>query len=248
VIERIPGLNRRLLVSTGYNRLSRQEAERLVAAGWHSTQSAAWQARAYDQLLKALHAGKPRIDFQVAAEAIKATGLACPSVLEIGCGNGYYGEVLATMLSGGVNYTGLDYSKSMVESASKRYPDLRFQVGDAAALDFPSQSFDIVFNGVSLMHILEFRASIREAARVARSHAIFHCVPVSSDKDHIYLSKYAYGQRVVEIIFSEGRLREIFAECGLELVQTWESLEYDVYRVIGQHTRSLTYLCRAGHG
>jgi hypothetical protein len=97
------------------------------------------------------------------------------------------------------------------------------------------------------MHILEFRASIREAARVARSHVIFHCVPVSSDSDHIYLSKYAYGERVVEIIFSERRLLEIFAECGLDVVRTWESIEYDVYRVIGQHTRNPTYLCRVGH-
>ena len=42
---------------------------------------------------------------KVAAEAVAATGIPNPRVLEVGCGSGYYSEVFATLLKEGVRYT-----------------------------------------------------------------------------------------------------------------------------------------------
>ena len=42
----------------------------------------------------AMKDGEPRLDFRIAAEAVAATGLSNPRLLEIGCGSGYYSEVL----------------------------------------------------------------------------------------------------------------------------------------------------------
>ncbi len=68
-------------------------------------------------LLADMHRGNVRLDLEIAAQAIAATGLSNPSLLEIGCGSGYYAEVLATLIPGGVRYTGLDYSAPMIERA-----------------------------------------------------------------------------------------------------------------------------------
>jgi len=238
-------LNRALLVSTGYRVLTREGAERAArdASGWHSARSAARQAKAYETLLANLRAGRPRVDLSVAAEAIAATGLTRPSVLEVGCGNGYYSEVLSRLVQGGLSYTGLDYSPAMVESAKERYPEQHFDVGDATALGFSDNAFDIVFNGVALMHILNFEGCIRESARVCRSHAIFHCVPTFVDHQTTYFSKFAYGEPVIEVVFNETDLRAMFAQSGLNVVRIWSSVNYDVFDVVGSHSRMITYLC-----
>ena len=125
------------------------------------------QERAYLALIGDMKNGEPRLDFTVAAEAVMATGIAAPRLLEVGCGSGYYSEVFADLVPGGVGYTGIDYSEAMIARARARYPSTAFEVADATRLPYPDDAFDIVFNGVSLMHIIDYQAAIREAARVA---------------------------------------------------------------------------------
>ena len=108
--------------------------------------------------------GEPRLDFKVAAKAIDATGILHPRVLEGGCGSGYYSEVLATLLPDSISYTGIDYSEAMIARARSNYPATAFEVADATKLPYADGAFDIVFNGVSLMHIIDYQAAIREAA------------------------------------------------------------------------------------
>lgn len=243
VIEHIPFLNRAVLASAGYRQLDEKEARAFLAAhdGWHSTRSARRQEKAYDHLLAALHAGTPRRDFTVAAEAVRATGLATPSLLEVGCGNGYYSEVF-DLLTPNVRYNGIDYSPAMVDSARRRYPGGVFAAGDATNLAYSDNAFDIVFNGVSLMHILDYPQAIAEAARVARSHVILHSVPVFDRHQTVYLRKYAYGEPVVEMVFDRHALEGLMAEKGLHIRQVWESISYDVADTVGVHSHCLTYL------
>src|SRR4051812_32974592 len=160
--------------------------------------------------------GDPRLDLEVAAEAIAATGIAKPRLLEVGCGSGYYSEIFSTLLPGSVEYTGIDYSHAMIERARSRYPSAAFEVADATRLPYAGGAFDIVFNGVSLMHIIDYQAAIREAARVAR-YCILHSVPVFDDHPTTFLSKYAYGAPVVEIVFGKPELMKLCGDAGLRL-------------------------------
>lgn len=246
VLRYTPVLDRMILPSAGYKVLDRAQAERFddTASGWHNGRSAGWQERAYQKLLNDVRAGNPRLDFRLVAQAIQATEIAKPSVLEVGCGNGYYSEILARLVTGGVDYTGLDYSQAMVESAHHAYPHARFVRGDATKLDFASDSFDIVLNGVSLMHILGYADAIREAARVARAFVIFNCVPVLEGHPTIYLRKYAYGAPTLEMCFSAEELTSLFDESDLEVVEVYPALQYDLEFVTGVPSRMLTYLCR----
>ncbi len=248
-IAHIPVLDRTILASAGYKVLTRDEAWARSASlsGWHSERSAQRQDQAYERLLSNLRAGNPRIDLAVAATAVKATGLTDPTLIEIGCGNGYYSEVFRRLVPG-VRYTGLDYSAAMVKSAQQRYPQEQFRQGDATKLSDADNSFDIVFDGVSLMHILEYRRAITEAARVAKAFVILHSVPVFDDHETVYFSKYAYGEPVVEMVFGRRELEDLLSKAGLKVRQTWPSVDYDVADVIGVRSRCLTYLAEKNRG
>jgi ubiquinone/menaquinone biosynthesis C-methylase UbiE len=186
--------------------------------------------------------GEPRLDLRVAAEAIAATGISHPRLLDVGCGSGYYSEVFATLLPGGVDYTGVDYSDAMIERARARYPSAAFEIADATRLPYADGAFDIVFNGVSLMHIIDYPAAIREAARVAARYCVFHSVPVFDDHRTTFLSKYAYGAPVVEVVFGKQELMSLCQAAGLRLEREWPGIPYDVAEATGQHSSTATYL------
>jgi ubiquinone/menaquinone biosynthesis C-methylase UbiE len=246
ILRALPAMERRVLPSAGYRRIDRAEAERLQAkgSGWTSGRSAAWQQRAYDALLEDMAAGRPRQDLAIAADAVDAAGISRPSLLEVGCGGGYHSAIFGALCRSGPDYLGSDYSQDMIESARGRFPGIPFEVADTTALPYADNAFDIVFEGVSLMHILDYRNAIAEIARVARSHAIFHCVPIFEDHNTEYLFKYAYGEPVTEAVYRRAELEEALAGAGLVIERSWEALAYDVHPHLGVHSHSRTYLCR----
>jgi ubiquinone/menaquinone biosynthesis C-methylase UbiE len=81
-------------------------------------------------------------------------------ILDIGCGIGYFEEMLPEL-----NITGLDRSKEMLEEARRR-SDKEFTLGDAEDLDFPDQSFDALFMVTTIEFVENYAKAIDEAARV----------------------------------------------------------------------------------
>jgi SAM-dependent methyltransferase len=245
VVKATPILRRHILASSDYRELGGQEEARGIAAsagGWLAARTVIRQERAYQGLIAAMKRGEPRLDLEVAAEAVAATGIAKPSVLDVGCGSGYYTDVFATLLPGGVQYTGIDYSGAMIARARAHYPSTVFEVADATRLPYANCAFDIAFNGVSLMHIVDYQAAIREAARVAARYCIFHTVPVFAEHRTTFLRKYAYGAPVVEVVFNERELMSLCQDAGLRLEREWPCIPYDVHDVTGHHSTTQTYL------
>ena len=245
IIKAVPVLRRQILTSTDYRVLSDVEEARSLTSssgGWLATRTVERQERAYQSLLAAMKRGEPRLDFKVAAEAVTATGMVNPSLLEVGCGSGYYSEVFDDLLGGKLRYTGIDYSDAMIARARARYPSTTFEVADATRMPYSDAAFDIVFNGVSLMHIIDYDAAISEAARVAGHSCILHTVPVFESHETTYLRKYAYGAPVVEIIFGKPELMALCERSGLRLERTWPCIPYDVYEVTGHRSTTETYL------
>ncbi|MCP4621291.1 MAG: class I SAM-dependent methyltransferase [Bradyrhizobium sp.] len=244
-IKSIPILRRQILISSDYKLLSGAEEARSAAAssaGWLAARTVARQERAYRRLIDDMRNGEPRLDLAVAAEAVVATGITAPRLLEVGCGSGYYSEVFAGLVPGGIGYTGIDYSEAMIARARANYPLAAFEVADATRLPFPDGTFDIVFNGVSLMHIIDYQAAIREAARVAGRYCILHTVPVFDHHRTTYLSKYAYGAPVVEIVFDRSELLSLCAAAGLHLQREWPCIPYDVSELTGHRSTTVTWL------
>jgi ubiquinone/menaquinone biosynthesis C-methylase UbiE len=213
--------------------------------GWHDAEVAQRQDAAYADVLSAMYAGQPRRDLLVAADALRRTGIAAPSVLEVGCASGYYGEALAHLLGGAVTYTGLDLAWPMVELARRKYPERCFLVGDAVALPLRDGAFDVVISGVSLMHVLRYEVAIAESRRVSRGWSIFHTVPVVRKRATTTLRHRAYGRSYIELLFNEDELRAAFGRCGLVVRHEAESIPYDLSATVGVPTAAKTYLCQA---
>ncbi len=86
------------------------------------------------------------------------------TVLEVGCGTGHFTRWLAEQ---GLHTVGLDVSRAMLAKASERN-GLAYVLGDALALPFADQSFDIVALITALEFVSDWQRSLDEAVRVAR--------------------------------------------------------------------------------
>ena len=105
-----------------------------------------WDASDYEQNSSA--------QYEWAAELVAKLGLSGDErVLDIGSGDGKVTAQLASLLPRG-SVVGLDKSEEMVGHAKERFsphehPNLMFQIGDAASLDFDGE-FDVVFSNATL--------------------------------------------------------------------------------------------------
>lgn len=88
------------------------------------------------------------------------------SVLDVGCGTGYFTRRLA---ADGLDATGLDSDDGMIRQAiSQAATGERYMVGDAHALPFPDRQFDYAIAVASLCFVAEPDRAVREMARVSR--------------------------------------------------------------------------------
>src|SRR6267143_3562365 len=101
-----------------------------------------------------------------AADFAGASGL---KVLELGCGLGTDGAQYARA---GADYTGIDLTQAAVDLARQRFElfDLKgtFRTADAENLDFPDDTFDVVYSHGVLHHTPDIARAVREIHRVLR--------------------------------------------------------------------------------
>jgi ubiquinone/menaquinone biosynthesis C-methylase UbiE len=95
------------------------------------------------------------------------------SLLDVGCGPGTITVEFADRLAPG-RVVGLDASAEVIERASGEFSrdSLEFVTGDAYALPFDDDTFDIVHAHQTLQHVADPVAVLREMRRVARPGGI----------------------------------------------------------------------------
>src|SRR5881227_3037391 len=88
------------------------------------------------------------------------------SVLELGCGTGYFTRELARS---GADIVAIDVSPDLLEIARANCsaPNVRYEIQNAYELSYPDAMFDSVV-GSSVLHHLEIEAAIREIYRVLK--------------------------------------------------------------------------------
>lgn len=89
----------------------------------------------------------------------------CARALDIGCGEGRFCRLLRRR---GIEAVGVDPTRALLDEARRRDPQGDYREGRAEALDFPAESFDLAVSYLTLIDIPDFRAAIREMARVLR--------------------------------------------------------------------------------
>jgi 2-polyprenyl-3-methyl-5-hydroxy-6-metoxy-1,4-benzoquinol methylase len=88
------------------------------------------------------------------------------SVLELGCGTGYFTRELARS---GAEIVAIDVSPDLLEIAIANCspPNVRYEIQNAYNLSYPEAVFDSVV-GSSVLHHLEIREAVREIHRVLK--------------------------------------------------------------------------------
>lgn len=85
--------------------------------------------------------------------------------LDVGCGEGRFCRMLTAR---GAATIGLDPTPPLIERAQAQHPGGEYVLGRAESLPFPDRSFDLAATYLTLIDIADFRAAIREMARVLR--------------------------------------------------------------------------------
>jgi ubiquinone/menaquinone biosynthesis C-methylase UbiE len=92
--------------------------------------------------------------------------------LDIGCGGGIQYAALSDFFSDKEwQYTGVDITPKMLNFARKSFPDARFDLGDAADLDYQDEEYDVCV----IRHVLEHHPLnngekiLHEALRIAKN-------------------------------------------------------------------------------
>lgn len=92
------------------------------------------------------------------------------SVLDVGCGTGWFTRRLAA--SNGWNVTGLDNDAGRLAYARAHGHNERYLEGDARALPFAEAEVDVVISVAALCFIDDWRLALGEMVRVARRRVV----------------------------------------------------------------------------
>lgn len=85
--------------------------------------------------------------------------------LDVGCGEGRFCRMLK---AAGVNATGIDPTRQLLETAKRRDPSGDYRPGRAEQLEFDAASFDLVVSYLTLVDIADFRTAVGEMTRVLK--------------------------------------------------------------------------------
>lgn len=135
-------------------------------ATFKSLEQSGWtnKASAYDEYFAA-------IADQAIGPILDSVGdLIGREVLDICCGTG---NLAAAAAARGARVTGVDFAPTMIEIARSKFAGAEFRIGDAEALRFPSESFDVALCSFGLWHMAEPDKALAEAARILRKDGIY---------------------------------------------------------------------------
>ena len=138
-------------------------------------------ARRYDLLNDLLSLGRTKAWRKV------ATSIIAPKpgmrILDIAAGTGSSSRPLA---DAGADVIPLDFSKGMLEAGRKRHPDLAFMQGDALALSFKENEFDVTTISFGLRNTSDTSKALRESFRVLKSGGRMVIVEFSQPTNRIF--------------------------------------------------------------
>jgi len=118
-------------------------------------------------------------------------------VVDLGCGAGIFTNLLRSL---GLDVSGIDISERLVEVARKKYPQIKFTVGDVEKLPFPDESFDGVFLSGILHHLPDTTLCATEVLRILKPGGVF----VAFDPNRYNPFMYLYRDRSSPLYSNKG--------------------------------------------
>lgn len=160
---------------------------------------------------------------------------ACPKdkILDIGFGNGYLINKLATENSG--KYYGIEISEDMIKIASKRNHQhiqtkkVTLEKGDALNMDFKDEFFDKVYTVNTVYFWSDLSKGLSEVSRVLKPNGIFINAIYSKEfLDKIRYTKYGFSK------YTPKEIEEVALLNGFNVVKTIETKLDSSYCIILQ--------------
>jgi len=138
-------------------------------------------ARRYDLLNDLLSLGRTKAWRKVATSTIAPKpGM---RILDIAAGTGSSSRPLA---DAGADVIPLDFSKGMLDAGRKRHPDLQFMQGDALALSFKENEFDVTTISFGLRNTSDTSKALKESFRVLKSGGRMVVVEFSQPTNRLF--------------------------------------------------------------
>jgi ubiquinone/menaquinone biosynthesis C-methylase UbiE len=97
----------------------------------------------------------------------------CQSVLDVGCGVGHWGLMLASFLPNSAKIEGIDPEQEWISTAQEKAAHIsskqfHYQVGHAEKIPFPDNTFDMVTCQTLLIHVTDVSVALKEMYRVLK--------------------------------------------------------------------------------
>jgi len=142
------------------------------------------------------------------------------AVLDMGCGRGTSVRLILSAFGGRpARLVAFDIDAAVVEQARRRlasHPgaEVELRVADATRLPFADGEFDAAFELGILHHIPDWRAAVREAARVLKPGGVFYFAEPSYGR--IHRGMYFLLGHPKDAGFTADELRRALGEAGLQ--------------------------------
>lgn len=151
------------------------------------------------------------------------------TALDVGCGEGRFCRVLRKH---GVAATGIDPTPELLAYARKKDPGGEYAEGVAEKLPYSDRSFDLVVSYLTLIDIPDYRAAIREMARVLRPGGTLLIANLTSFSTAVTEGGWVRGE--------DGALQHYPIDDYLE--ERWAWMAYRGIRVRNYHRPMRAYM------
>lgn len=235
--SRFSFLTKHFFYSSGYKLIDREKffSQKLIENSW-SEQASKKQDKAWSKIL---NKNNKRSDLLALKKSLDYTGSRSENLCEIGCASGYLAKFIKDNSLSLIKYYGVDLSIEPLLLAKTNEPFIQAR---SFQLPFEKEKFDIVLDGATLIHVHNWRESIHEYARVTKKFVILHSLTLSESQDNTYLNKFAYGQKVSEIIFSRNKILQVCNNSGLRLTKVYRGEIYSAGQKLDSDISSETWV------
>ncbi len=160
--------------------------------------------------------------FQAVFRTVEAEGIIMMGdkigepILDLGCGDGIFSEVL---LGRGKNIVGIDIDGKALVQAGRRRIYKRIVKGDVHVLPFPDSSFNTVLANSCLEHISNLKIVLKEIHRVLKSGGSLILSAPSEKREKLFLAgKYENGFFRHLNCWSSKKWQKVLEETGFKKV------------------------------
>ena len=115
-------------------------------------------------------------------------------IMDVGCGPGNSTNVLSSRWPES-EIVGIDSSASMIESAKKNYPDIKWRIEDATKME-TAEKYDIIFSNATIQWIHDQEKLIADLAKMLKNNGalavqvpMYHNMPASQAIESVSLNE-----------------------------------------------------------